>query len=102
MGTALTVSLITLSIMGLITQVAICLVLLRLIREMERWQHLPIVLPERLPIIATLPAVGLTGGAVRFELDNGGRAVLDMGDGAGPFANEVGEEMLVTFQRIER
>ena len=100
METAINIALLTLSLMGIITQIFIGLVLLRLIKEMERWQRVPVVLPETLPIVTTLPAVALKGGAVRFELDDGTRLILDTGDGAGPFANEVGVEMIATFQRV--
>ena len=102
METAINVSLLILCLMGIVTQIFIGLVLLRLVREVERWQKQPIVLPAAHPVICTLPAIGLSGGAVRFELDNGTRVVLDLGDGDGPLAKEVGSEMIATFQRIER
>jgi len=83
----------------LVGQIFMGLATLRLANEIRQGQRIPVVLPEILPIITSLPAVALKGGAIRFELDNGTRSILDCGDGDGTFAAEVGTEMIVTFQR---
>ena len=102
MNPVLYTALMSLSIMGLIVQVIICLVLLRMFKTYSQPQivHIPVVVPAANRVIAQIPATVLRGGAVRFVMPDGSKIISDF-DGDGPFTDWAGVDMIVTYQEAD-
>ena len=88
---------VVLSVLGLVAQVLVCVLLWNLGGTLRSLQQSMMALSP-MPIVATVPAVGLKGGAVMFLLKSGAR-VQDM-DSSSEFAKCDGQRMLAVFYRV--